>query len=101
MQMLFTTVGTEDDAHHLARTLVQERLCACVQIEALHSIYRWNDEVHAQPEWRLLLKTTATVRPRLQARLLQLHPYSLPVIYTLTPDGVPAALEDWLEAATR
>ena len=48
--LILTTVGSAEDAHRLSRTLVEEGLCACAQIERIDSIYRWEGEVVQAPE---------------------------------------------------
>lgn len=32
---------------------------ACAQLAAIERVYRWDGRVCADPEWRLMLKTTA------------------------------------------
>lgn len=101
MQLIFTTVGREADARQIARTLVDERLCACAQIEPIASVYRWDGQVCEEPEWRLVLKTADDRAAALQARLLALHPYTLPALYTLRPDAVSPTFAQWVQAETR
>lgn len=73
-----TTVSQESDAHQLATEVLNLRLAACVQVEALRSHYRWQGQTLSEPEWRLTLKTTAAAGPALLAWLRQHHPYELP-----------------------
>lgn len=73
-----TTVAQATDASALASQVLNLRLAACVQVEALQSHYRWQGQIQAEPEWRLTLKTTAAVGPALLAWLRQHHPYELP-----------------------
>lgn len=73
-----TTVPEASNAQQLARQLLEQRLAACVQVEALQSHYRWQGQTLAEPEWRLTLKTTAAAGPALLAWLRQHHPYELP-----------------------
>ena len=101
MLLILTTVATKAEARQIARTLVQEQLCACAQIEAVTSVYRWDDQLCEEPEWRLLLKTTEDRAAALQARLLALHPYTLPAVYTLRPDAVSPPFAQWVQAQTR
>lgn len=101
MQLIITTLGREADARYIARTLVDERLCACAQIEAIASVYRWDGQICEEPEWRLLLKTAADRAAALQARLLELHPYELPAVYTIQPDAVSPAFGQWVKDETR
>lgn len=74
-----TTVGQQDHAASLARTLIDERLAACVQQEGpITSTYRWEGRVASETEWRCVIKTTEDRREACVARLRQLHPYTTP-----------------------
>jgi periplasmic divalent cation tolerance protein len=73
-----TTVAQAADASALASQVLNLRLAACVQVEALQSHYRWQGQTLAEPEWRLTLKTTAAAGPALLAWLKAHHPYELP-----------------------
>ena len=88
-------------ARTLAETLVAERLAACVSLlPGVHSVYRWQDEVEQADEIQLLIKTTRTCLPALQARIVALHPYELPeVIAVEAAGGLPAYL-DWVASQT-
>jgi periplasmic divalent cation tolerance protein len=89
-------------AGQLAETLVGERLAACVNImPGLRSVYRWQDAVQRDEEVLLLIKTTRTRYPALQARLPALHPYELPELVAVeVADGLPAYLR-WVADAAR
>ena len=52
-----TTVDSIKEARSIARLLVEERLCACVQIDQVRSIYNWDDEISEELESRLTIKT--------------------------------------------
>ena len=97
--LVITTVGKDADAQHLARSLVQEGLCACAQIERIDSVYRWKGEVVQEPEWRIVFKTAADRYMQVQQRLLQLHPYELPAIYSLRPEQALPAFAQWVQQA--
>ena len=77
---VFTTVASGEQAGVLARAAVEKRLAACVQVEAIHSTYRWQGEVVSEPEQRLMFKTTRALYPALEALLLTLHPYEVPAL---------------------
>ncbi len=94
--LVFTTVGSADDAQRLARTLVEEGLCACAQIERIDSVYRWQGQVVQEPEWRILFKTAADGHAAVETRLRALHPYTLPAIYSLRPEQALPAFADWV-----
>ena len=94
--LILTTVGDEPTAHRLSRTLVEEGLCACAQIERIESVYRWQGKVVQEPEWRILFKTGADRYAQVEQRLRELHPYELPAIYSLRPQQSLPAFADWV-----
>ncbi len=100
--LILSTCPDADTAQRLARTLVEERLAACVNIlPGLVSTYRWQGQVEQAAEVQLLAKTTTDRRETLMARLAELHPYELPEILAVeTAAGLPAYL-DWVAAETR
>lgn len=78
---VITTVGGQDDARRLADLALARRLAACVQVDAgVVSHYRWQGQIHADPEVRLTFKTTPEAWPALQAFLAEHHPYELPQV---------------------
>ena len=55
-----TNLPDEETALRVARSLVEEGLAACVNVQApCRSIYRWQGKVEDATEWPLLVKTTA------------------------------------------
>ncbi len=86
-----TTVAGEADARHLADLALARRLAACVQVDAgVVSHYRWQGQVHADPEVRLTFKTTPEAGPALQAFLAEHHPYELPQVLAQVMRASPA-----------
>ena len=89
-------------AEQLAGALVGERLAACINIvPGLRSVFRWQGSVQRESEVLLLIKTTRSRYPALQARLPQLHPYELPELLAVeSVFGLPAYLQ-WVVESTR
>jgi periplasmic divalent cation tolerance protein len=78
---VYATFPTEEEAHRIARTLVEERLAACANIlGACHSIYRWQDAVEETEEVAALFKSRADLAKALIARLAALHSYDVPAV---------------------
>jgi periplasmic divalent cation tolerance protein len=99
--IVLTTLGADADASLLARTLVEERLAACVNILApMISTYRWRGEVEQEPEQQLLIKTVAARVPALEARLRELHPYDLPEFLVLPVASGSDAYLRWVGEST-
>jgi periplasmic divalent cation tolerance protein len=100
--LVLTTVAADADPEPLARTLVDERLAACVNVlPPMRSIYRWKGRIDADREQQLLIKTTADRLEALEARLRALHPYEVPELLVLAVAGGAEAYLAWLEESTR
>jgi periplasmic divalent cation tolerance protein len=100
MLLVLCTCPDAASGERIARTLVEERLAACVnRVPGLISVYRWQDAVESAAEELLLIKTTRDAFPALQARLLALHPYALPEVIALPVDHGHMPYLDWVRAA--
>jgi periplasmic divalent cation tolerance protein len=77
------------------RRLVADRLAACgQQVAAIRSIYRWDGEIHDDPEARVALHTRASLVDRIVERANAEHPYDVPCVLALpVAAGNPAYLE--------
>lgn len=97
----FCACPDQQSAEHIGAALVEERLAACVNlIPGLISIYRWQGTLRKEPEWLLLIKTTAACFEALRIRIRALHPYEAPEIIALPiKHGDPAYL-NWLTENT-
>ncbi len=91
----------EDRADELARTLVAEGHCACVNVvPGVRSHYRWQGRLESAGEALLVVKTTAAAAPQLRERIVALHPYEVPEVLELAvAGGLPAYLA-WLVDST-
>ena len=77
--IVLTTLGVGADAAALARTLVAERLAACVNLlPVMTSVYRWESRVEEEQERQLVIKTAESRVTALVERLRTLHPYAVP-----------------------
>ncbi len=84
----------------IARSLVQERLAACVNvIPAVLSVYRWEGRVQTDEEVLLVMKSVARRVDDLVSRLLELHPYDVPEVLVLPVDGGSARYLEWVSDA--
>jgi periplasmic divalent cation tolerance protein len=94
VRIVLTTIGSEADAIAIAKTLVDEKLAACVNVlPQMISIYRWKGSVEQDTEHQIVIKTTADRLVSLEARVRQLHPYELPEFLVIDPAaGAPAYL---------
>jgi periplasmic divalent cation tolerance protein len=92
----------DDTAEQIARTLIDERLAACVNVHApMVSIYRWKGAVEKDNERQLVIKTTRAALPALEKRLRELHPYELPELIVVSTSGGSEQYLAWVAAEVR
>ncbi|KTG10460.1 divalent cation transporter [Haloprofundus marisrubri] len=89
----------ESDASTLARTLVDERLAACVNQFPCASTYRWEGDVVEEEEVVLLAKTTDEAYDELRDRVLELHPHETPCIERFDESDVLDSFAAWRAGA--
>jgi periplasmic divalent cation tolerance protein len=99
--LILTTVPAGEPGETIARTLVDERLAACVNLQApMTSFYRWKGRLEQDVERQLLIKTTVGRVTAIQTRLAQLHSYELPEFVVLPVADGAAAYLDWIRQAS-
>ncbi|MEM9709211.1 MAG: divalent-cation tolerance protein CutA [Pseudomonadota bacterium] len=97
---VFTTIHTEEGAEALARAAVEQRLAACVHIEEIRSVFRWEGAVQDEPEFRLLFKSTEAAFDALAALILEKHPYDEPALWSLPMGQGSASFYRWIDGET-
>ena len=99
--LIYITTKDEEEARVIGRTLVGEKLAACVNIYPIQSIYRWQGEISQEREAAMFVKTKAELVQELTSRVKELHSYEVPCIVCLPIErGYPDFL-DWISQSTR
>ena len=95
--LVFTNFPDHDSAVTLARTLVERRLAACVNVlGGATSIYRWQQSVETAHEVPVLIKTRRPLYAEVEAAIREMHSYELPEIIAVPiTHGLPRYL-DWI-----
>jgi periplasmic divalent cation tolerance protein len=102
LAIVLTTMPDDPRADELARTLVTERLAACVNVHGpMSSTYRWKQTVEREVERQLVIKTTADRVAALERRLRELHPYEVPEFLVVPIEGGSDTYLQWVVAQTR
>jgi periplasmic divalent cation tolerance protein len=100
--VVLCTVPDEGSAGRIAQALVAEGLAACVNVlPRLSSVYRWEGEVRSSEEVLLILKTRQERYAALEARVKELHPYTVPEIIALPIQQGSKDYLDWLLQSTQ
>ena len=96
-----TTIDDEDRATTMARTVVEEGLAACAQVQGpIRSIYRWQGSVEHATEWYCHFKTTKPRAADLRTRVRQLHSYDVPEMIELPIVGGYEPYLAWIREET-
>jgi periplasmic divalent cation tolerance protein len=76
---VYAVFGSAEEAHRIARIVVEERLAACANILApCRSVYRWQGKIEEAEEVPALFKTAAATAGALTERIAALHSYEVP-----------------------
>jgi len=96
--VVLSTCSSAEEAERIARSLVEKRLAACVNVTpAVRSIYRWQGQVEDQQEALLIVKSSRALFDDLRAEIERLHSYEVPEVVAIQiVDGAEAYL-DWLD----
>lgn len=82
--LVFVTVPNENEGERIARTLVEEKLAACVNmVKNIRSIYRWQGKIEDDQEFLLIIKSRGELFKILEKRVKELHSYTVPEVISL------------------
>lgn len=89
-----TTVGERSDAEKIARTLLEKRLAACVQIVGpVTSSYWWRGRIETEEEWLCFIKSSESHYEDVERAIKGIHPYEIPEVIAMP---IIAGLPDYL-----
>jgi periplasmic divalent cation tolerance protein len=99
--LVLTTMPDDHRAEELARTLIDERLAACVNVSgAMVSTYRWKGQVETAAERQVVIKTVRARLPELEARVRALNPNELPE-WLILDAAASEGYTGWISDATQ
>ena len=96
---VMTTVEQRSDAERIARTLVEKRLAACVQVAGpVTSYFHWEGKLDSAEEYLCFIKSRADLFPELEAAIGEMHPYEVPEIIATPVTRGSTHYKNWLAA---
>ncbi|MEO7136017.1 MAG: divalent-cation tolerance protein CutA [Vicinamibacterales bacterium] len=102
ISLVLTTFPADKDADAFARTLVDERLAACVNVlPVMRSIYSWQGATERAEERQLVIKTSTDRLRDLERRIHELHPYEVPEFIALPVETAAPGYRSWIFESTR
>ena len=97
VRVVLVTAPAGEAARRIAREIVEARLAACVNVvPGICSIYRWEGRICEDGEDLLVMKTTEATVGSLTAKILAIHPYSVPEVIVLPIETGSTSYLDWV-----
>ena len=98
---VYTTYPSIVEAEHAGRTLVERRLCACVNIlPGMVSYYRWQGAVERGDEIVMIIKTRAGLGEAVGAAVKEMHSHTTPAILVIPVEHVDPDYHAWIVRET-
>ncbi len=98
--IVYCTVPDKASGEKIARALVTEGLCACVnRIPSVTSYYIYEGDFCEDSEELLIIKTDAAHFEALQKRIVALHPYDVPEVIATEIKAGSEPYMKWLKEA--
>lgn len=99
--VMLVTVSSAEEGLRIARSLVDSRLAACVNIiPSLRSIYQWQGETQDEEELLLLIKTRMALFEQVEGKVKETHSYEVPEIVALPIIQGSETYVNWLNQST-
>lgn len=81
--VVLVSTSSQAEAEKIAKVLVESQLAACVSLVPITSIYTWDNKLHQEQEWQLLIKTELALFAAITLKIQELHTYEVPEIIAL------------------
>ena len=96
--LVITTCEKKEDASMIARSVLENRLGACVQINSgVRSSYWWKGEIVEENELVVSIKSCRIKYKDLESLILNIHPYEVPEIISLRIDEISSKYIHWMK----
>jgi periplasmic divalent cation tolerance protein len=100
--VVLSTCASAEEAETLARSMVEQRLAACVNvIPRMRSYYRWKGALESSEEWLLVIKSSRDRFQELMTALEKAHSYEIPEVLALPVVDGAANYLSWIESSLR
>jgi len=99
MKLIFSTCAVKE-ANEMVKKLLKKKLCACVSITNVKSLYWWKNKIQNDKEALLIIKTSDKTANRLISHLKKIHSYENPEIIVLSAKA-SEKYSEWIEEVTK
>jgi len=100
--VILVTASNKKEAHKIARSLVEKKLAACVNIiENIESVFRWEGKIDTAKEFLLVIKSKKTSLAAIIKLVKSLHSYQVPEIIAFPIVGGYGPFLRWIDESVR
>ena len=100
--VVFVTCGTQEQAEQLAKSLVEKRLAACVNLlPGITSWYWWEKKLTQDQEVLLMMKSSRKKFAELEKEVLRLHAYAVPEVIALQIVEGSENYLNWIDSSVK
>jgi periplasmic divalent cation tolerance protein len=98
---VYTTYPSLVEAEWAGRSLVERRLCACVNIlPGMVSYYWWQGAIERGDEVVMIIKTRAALADAVRVAVKEMHSYTTPAVLVIPIESVDPDYQAWIMGET-
>jgi len=98
---VYTTFPSLVEAERAGQSLVERRLCACVNIlPGMVSYYWWQGAIERGDEVVMIIKTRAALAEAVRTAVKEMHSYTTPAVLVIPIESVDPDYQAWIVRET-
>lgn len=94
---IYITTPSVEEAEKIAKTLLEKKLAACVNIFPIKSFFWWNGKIEEANEFVTIVKTKAEKFSEIKEEVKKLHSYTVPCICEIPIERGLREFLDWID----
>lgn len=95
--IIYITAGSKEEAGNIGKTLVKERLAACVNVFPITSIFSWKNNIEEALEFVIIAKTRTDKVMDIEKRVKEIHSYEVPCVISFNIDKGSEDFLKWID----
>jgi len=94
---IYITAPSMEEAEKIAKTLLEKKLAACVNIFPIKSYFWWEGKIESATEFALIVKTRSEKFRAVRDEVKAMHSYSIPCICAVNIEKGLKEFLDWID----
>lgn len=99
--VIYCTVPNKKEGRVIAKSLVENKLAACVNIiDKVESVFSWDHNLTQENEALLIIKTKKSLFEQIKVLIKELHSYNVPEIIAVNIESADETYLKWIAHET-